>query len=315
MQRIRNTIMATLTIAVLVVALAVQTTGKAKADTYNWIDAPQLYLTKVRDVTSADIPSTVWSDGNIDCTQDGTVCGVSTQYGKGTVGKVKFTTDSQYVTVQDYNGNFNTYWPITNSNSALTTFQSSNGWEYVFFYGDFPDSVSINGSGYYQLNHAADARLNDKSGNAQLVDLNSLGYSNDGNWIVVTRPNVADLAVNTATHDVLPFTGSITYGSGNNPRYVQAITGDGNYAAVAQENYTNFSVFDLSTCGTVPNTINGPVSCDSRNLNQSNFLQTQIPGYVGTFYSRFTDNDHMDLYVKYLDSGTYKYAEYTLSHS
>lgn len=320
MQKFKTRLTTGLSVIVLSVALFAQTTGSAKADDYTWIDAPQLYLTKVQDVQLSEIPLTVWGGGNTDCVLDGTICAVSTTYGLAGNSELKLTGTSQYYPVTDYTDSYNRFWPIPNSDDALTQVVSSGIGNYAFFYNDIPNSLDSVYSNltldHYKINHANNGRLNDKSGNPQLLDFGSVGFSSTSDWMIATRPGVAILRVDTSTHDVLPFGLQmvISYDQGQQPSYTQAITDSGRWAAVAVKNHSQFAIYDLSTCGTVPSTINGPVSCQYRDLNiQSGFMSQQVPGYIGTRYMRFVDDNNIDLYVSYLDGGTTKYAEYTLS--
>lgn len=310
-------------VIVLSAALATQSVGNVKALDPTWIDATQLYATKIQDIQPGDIPSTMWSGGNLDCTQSGSLCTVLTSYGLGSSNsQVEFLpNDSQYYPVKDYFGRSNLFLPLPNSSTAITYSASSSWGDYIYFYNNF-SSTDVNaltdfyGAKYYQINRTFDKRLEDKSGTAQLLDLNSIGLSSNNGWMIANRPNLAVEAVNMSTKDIIPFgaVSVINYGGGQNPAYEEAITGDGHFAAVATKNHSNFAIYDLSTCGTVPNNITGPVSCQYRWMDHgSDEIGQLIPGYTGTQYVRFVDDNNIDIYVSYLDGTTTKYAEYNLS--
>ncbi len=149
----------------------------------------------------------------------------------------------------------------------------------------------------YSLSQPPDKALRDKAGNLLPAHTDSLSFSDDGDWMVVDSPPRAMLRVNTLTLQVLPFAPTFTYGNGNNPSLQTAISNDGRYAVVSSD-FGSFRLYDLSTCSPVPDTINAPVSCQSRDLQT--VLNQQIMGSgIKARNIRFASDSSLSFYVSY----------------
>jgi lysophospholipase L1-like esterase len=277
----------------------------AKADSQNsndWLQTTPLNLQKDGDVTA--LPP----GGNKECAQispEG--CVVTTDYGSVIGSTVKFNGTSSYRSVDT------AFMPINNSNAAITTLPGAPFGSYIGFTNNFSSSISSVFNGFqsiYQINNPPDAKLADKSGKLLSADMDSIGFSSNGQWMILSSPHSGMLRVNLDTFQVLPFGSAYRYDIGRNPGVQTAITNDGRYAVESSITYSTFTIYDLSTCAEVPYTITGPVSCQSKTVDT--FLKQQIPDYVSSVRIRFMSNDTLSFYMVYNDGPTRKISKYYL---
>lgn len=296
----------------------------ASADNISpWLSST-LYIDKLGDVPASDIPSTFFGEGNTDCTTiyDGR-CSIDSP--NGSIWNSSVWIDGKWRPVKDYGGNSSNFYAIPNSDTGMTTSLPSGFGSYIYFTDDTSMALVphyLLGApdlgarlSYFQLNKLYDRKLADKKGNRLTVDLNSMGFSGNSRWMIATSPNIANLRINIESGEVLPFGKVLTYGLGQNPRPKNAITSDGRYALEATRDASTFTIYDLSTCTSAPDSISQPVGCQGRNLINTGYLSSLIPGYSGTLYARFIDEMTIKFYASYLEGSVTKYAEYVLSTS
>jgi hypothetical protein len=176
-----------------------------------------------------------------------------------------------------------------------------------------PSNFQVN----YQIERAPDAALRDKANNLLPAQTDSLSFSSNGKWVVVDSPYRAMLRVNLDTFEVTPFAPAFNYDIGVAPGAQTAISNDGRYVVVASNSFQIFKIYDLNTCGSVPNTINAPVTCQSKDLQP--FMRSQITNFQGVSNLRFLDDNLLSLYAsRYLtagDTSTNHVAKYVISSS
>ncbi len=154
--------------------------------------------------------------------------------------------------------------------------------------------------------------LTDKAGNALPVMADNFAISENGEWAVVDSPGKGVLRINLTTFEVLPFTGSFEFGNGIGAALRMAISSDGRFAVVASKNYNTFKLFDLSTCGMVPNVITGPVSgCRSRDLLE--FARTKINSLGTVLQVRFLTDELVKFYASYDTNTTSRIGEFVIA--
>ena len=146
--------------------------------------------------------------------------------------------------------------------------------------------------------------VTDQAGGKYFFRPGSIGYSNDGRWIVAetTRGYVR---VDLQTRQVTPF--AYPTSPQNDPGADQhvAISPDGRYAAVAVG--TSFTIYDISTCAAVPAAPTGPVACQSRSIES--FLKSKFSGFKLAYYIRFASPDFLTFLAAYTaPDGTVKKA-------
>ena len=100
-----------------------------------------------------------------------------------------------------------------------------------------------------QLVAAPDITLDDPSGKPLIVNPRTLAFSDGGSWLVVESLDGAFVRVNLATLAVTAF--APAYASPGNTGLRQsrvAVTEDGRFIAIANDDVGEFKVYDLSTC-------------------------------------------------------------------
>lgn len=289
-------------------------TGSVRADPAAiWLSPSALSLHKISEVSAP--PFSV--NGNIDCIQkDSSDCVFTTLFGSvDQNNRAKLNNTSAYRSVINQVSGLPRIMAIPHSNSIISyTTEPPYGF-YLYFTESFAASITpatALGSAelQYRINRPPDARLTDRNNNRLAADYNSISFSADGKWMVVSQPNVAVLRVNLETYEVLPFAPGFDYTIGVGVDAKTAITNDGRYAVVASRNFTRFAIYDLGTCPAAPATITGPVACQSRNLRS--FMLAQIPGYITSTRIRFIDNGAFGFYASYNNGSGNKIAKFVL---
>jgi lysophospholipase L1-like esterase len=297
-------------IAVLITVICFE---YVQADTVSaWLSPASLNLQKQSGLSS--IPQSI--NGNIDCfAESNGICAVNTKYGTAnTTGSVRLANSSDYRPVVSAIDNHQRFIAIPNSSTFITyTTEPADGF-YLYFNYNFSSAITPlnNGLGpYLQVSRQPDGKLTDKAGHRLAADSTSISFSENGEWMVVSEPNIAMLRVNLQTFEVLPFATGFNYEIGLNPGPQTAITNDGRYAVVASKDFNRFAIYDLQTCEAVPSTITGSVSCQSRDLQD--FIGEQVSGFNSVSNLRFISDDTIGLYASYNQGSTNKNAKYILS--
>ncbi len=298
--------------------------SQAHADiTSPWIIST-LSLQKQADTLS--LPSSLY--GNIDCEiESASNCSVPAAYGAATSNStVRLNNEGTslddkggFVPVYTYLENRQRFFPIPNSSTAVSYTSGPVYGLHLYFNYNFSASITRTGGAgsllpaEYHINRPPDGKLADKSNHLLPADISSISFSQNGQWLVVSDPNVAMLRVNLQTFDVLPFGPGFNYSIGLDPAIKTAITNDGRYAITASNDFSTVRVYDLNSCGAVPNAISGPVACQSRDLQT--FLRSQVPGYSFVSSLRFTDDDTLAAYITYKANSINKTARYIISNT
>jgi lysophospholipase L1-like esterase len=278
----------------------------------NWLSPTSLALQQQGGLSTTPVSI----NGNIDCIQEqNAVCSIVTGYGQAnTSGAVRLSNSSDFLPVYNYIDNHQHFIAVPNSKLAISyTTGPVYGFNLYFNYGFSSSIKKVNDALglHYQIIKPPDARLTDGSNHLLPADYASISFSENGRWMVVSEPNVAMLRVDLETFEAIPFAPGFNYTLGLNPAPQTAITNDGRYAAVSSKDFNRFNVYDLNTCGAVPITISGPVSCQSRDLGS--FMQQKISGYTSTTNLRFITEDAMGIYVNYSEGTQHQTSKYILS--
>ncbi len=303
-----------LTVAIGGTTLAHLPHATAQLDGSDWLEPNQLILHK-QNIALAS-PSSLY--GNVDCAlQADSTCTVSTGYGYvDQTGSVKFKNTKSYHKIYSYIDERPHLIAVPGSDMAITYTTTPPYGVYLYFNAGlqpFVAKITPPGSPNfdYQLNQPPDGKLADLAGNLLAGDPASISFSSNGKWMVVSSPNTAMLRVDLNTFEVLPFATGFNYSIGVDPAPHTAISNDGRYAVVSSKDFGRFEIYDLSTCGSVPMAVNGPVSCQYRDV-QKNFTD-KIDGFIGASNISFISNSSINLYAGYNLGGKNELARYVLS--
>jgi len=263
-----------------------------------WLGGAQLNLQK--EAALSTVPSSL--NGNIDCQyQDESNCVVPTSYGMAdSSSEVLLNHTSKYYPVYTQVDGQRHFLAVPNSDTAISYSPTPAFGSYFYFNHNFSASYNITQvntpsgiSWEYHINRPPDGVLQDQNGQLLPADYDSMSFSANGQWMVVTAPDNSTLRVNLETFQVTPFATGFNYRIGSNPAPQTAITNDGRYAVVASKNFGFFKIYDLNTCD---NTIvNGFYSCQSRDLQT--FSQQQITDFINASIIRFIGNDTLGIYI------------------
>lgn len=303
-------------------------------DTSPWFAAEPPVLTKVSEkINPNDLPPRLSS--NVDCQRrevvlrparivppqtkiSHTACAVDTGFGalsESVYWYLQRSGSSIAGRLKTASGGNALMQPVPRINTAVRLVNGPVFGYYLYFYDNVEESLAstqlVNGNVEHRLPQTESAQLRDKAGNLLPAAHDSISFSADGKWMVVDSHNKAVMRVNMVTREVLPFGHSANYGLGQGPHLQTAITPDGRYAAVSSVALQRFWLYDLSTCGSAPDTITTWVSCDSKNLFP--FMSQQIPNFRGATRLQFRNNYTLDMVVSTnTDSGTASF-QYTLT--
>ncbi|HET9850428.1 MAG TPA: SGNH/GDSL hydrolase family protein [Candidatus Saccharimonadales bacterium] len=292
--------------------IAVNLTVHAEDDS-PWITSA---LSIKKQADTGALPSS-WNN-NVDCSMENQfACSVPTVYGAADQnGAIRLNGTADFRQVASYIDGQRHFQPIPNSNTGISYTGGPVYGLYYYFTNDISSSLSAtrdNGTNIYRINRSPDARLADKSGKLLPADLQSMSFSQNGQWMVVSDPNVAMLRVNLDTFEVVPFASGFNYTIGYAPSPRTAISNDGHYAVVASRNFYDFAIYDLGTCGAVPSVITGSLDCKFRDLNK--FMQDSVAGYTSVDSVRFLADDKLAVYANFVQDSKTKTARFIVSTS
>jgi hypothetical protein len=205
--------------------------------------------------------------------------------------------------LKDYN-NKSALIPIPGTNDIFSISSASYG-SYYSFNRNFTNHLTTtlgginqnwDGTVSYKINTAPGAMISDAAEHALKLNYGVMGFSNNGRYMVIDAPYVALLRVDTSTGVVTPFGAPFTYFNGNLSKIADvAISNDGQFAFVSGQN--RLQVYDLSTCASVPSTITGPVTCDSKNFYS--LWTGTVPTASGFGNIGFNDDDTLYGYAHF----------------
>lgn len=233
--------------------------------------------------------------------QSYTSCVVDTAFGSiDTLGYLQRPGGTMAGPVKDINGRTAMLVPIPYSTTGMMLTGSAINATYLAFF-DNMDSV-LDSSAIYtgEVTHKITAppttTLRDKNGKSVAVGIDSLSFSANGQWMVTDIPSLGVVVrINTANRQILAFGDSMTYNIGLYPGLQTAISADGRYVVMASSVFGILKLYDLDTCGTVPNSISGKVNCKSRDLQP--YMQQTVPNFWGVRQLRFRGDYALDMYV------------------
>lgn len=240
-------------------------------------------------------------------------CVVDTGYGAYTKsGYLQRAGSSVFGLLGTSTGGTSSSIPIPRSPTGMRVSGGAGYGAYLFFYDNLDTSLSssaiFNGEVTHKLPATHTTMLKDGANNLLAAETGSISFSANGDWMVADLPSIGTARVNVKTKQVLPFGDAPNYASGLSVAMRTAISPDGRYAIVASRNFEILRLYDLSTCGVVPNVITKKVTCTSRDLLP--FMRQQIPGFTSLASVRFRSNYTLELYANSIVGPTTKLTRY-----
>lgn len=305
-------------VASLLIVLGISS-AQGSADTSSWLSTtsnPSLVKDKELGPTES-LPTTVAGQGNIDCANRTVItrpkivpfqseitandCFVKNAFGiYGGSGLLKIDYTNVAGPITNFSGTFPTgLFAIPGSLDVIHLSSGNNNGVALRLTKNALSKITVNplstSEVKFAFNQAPDTTLRDKADNLVSAQTNSLAFSENGKWLVVDAPGKGMVRVNAETfEEIIPFAPPFNYNIGVDPGGKTAVSNDGRYVVVASRNFSIFKIYDLNTCGSVPNNITTFVTCQSRDLWP--FMQTQLPGFLGAFNVRFLNNEVVELY-------------------
>jgi lysophospholipase L1-like esterase len=272
-----------------------------------------LSVKKQADMTS--LPSTVSGRGNIDCYEaDSSGCEFPDAYGTASPNSsIRLSSSGSSTPVMTYVDQRPHLFAVPNSAEGISIYSGPPYGSYMAFNYDFMSKAVLKDDGAFHLTSPPDGKLTDKVKHLLAADTLSMSFSENGRWMAISSPNLAILRVNLVTFEVVPFAPGLNYMIGLDPDVKTAISDDGRYAVVASNTFNVFKIYDLSTCQAVPDTINSPITCQSRDLGS--VMRQAETGYYYVNQVRFFSDEKLSVYASY-KSGTISHtARYIISTS
>ncbi|HEX9679457.1 MAG TPA: SGNH/GDSL hydrolase family protein, partial [Candidatus Saccharimonadales bacterium] len=182
------------------------------------------------------------------------------------------------------------YLPVPNSNKLLEIKGGFFPKKHLHVYRDFINQSLVRTENNWFMTYAPSGSqiVQDQAGNLVNIDSNFLKTSTNSLWAIAFSPNKSLIRVNLDSTEPLPF------GLSTKP-LTGAVSNSGQFVAAHYINEATL-IYDLSICGSVPSTINGPVDCDERDISQ--YLIDQFGPNNGVERIKFLDDYHLELYVK-----------------
>lgn len=203
-------------------------------------------------------------------------------------------------------------WPSALNLVSLDT--ASNGGSYVGLYKNPLASTKDNRNIFLkltskQLTSAADINITAPDGQRLIINPQSLAFSDGGSWLVAESYSGSFVRINLASLDIKPFAHS--YGSQGSPALLKsrvAVSSNGRYVAIYNEDAAQFKVYDLETCsGTTHNLI--PLNCKSHDYQS--FIKSKIAGLSSVRHVRFINETLLSFEAQTsstTESGIYEFA-------
>lgn len=265
-----------------------------------WISSPSLSFQKQADVSA--IPA----GANADCYTSATgECIYETNYGEAnTRGSVRLRNSTSFYPVYSYIDNRQHYIPIPNSDGFFTYTTDAVYGSYLYYNYNFLSSAKLvpDGTSYdYRIVNKPDGKIVDSNQTRLAADTSSLGFSENGDWVVFSSPNVGLYRLNLQTLEAIQFALGFDYTKGLSPSPQTAVTNDGRYAAVASKDFSSFKLYDLAACS-------AGSTCQYRDL--SPIVKDQISNFYAVSTLRFIDDDNLGLYASSYANGKYTFARY-----
>lgn len=314
----RQRIFVSLALALLIWGLCLVIFGpvwRVRAQETNVWLSPHPTLGQREDLLAGQqLPETIASAGNIPCETTGftvspktllqpavteTGCAVKTFYGQTASGGY---TKMLGITARLYNdgGGPVTLYSVPNGKGAVVLEATSGGRRLHYYeHGAFAsrrDFLVQTGEWKFYLHHVGSWTLKDRSGKILHVRPESIAFSSNGQWMVADSEHLATLLVNLKTGEITPFKTPYIYHIGLAVAPHMAVSDDGR-TVVTTSNRGDFAVTDITSCGTVPDSIAKPVACDS--AAHQMYLKSQIPGFHRAYQVRFLNDKLIRFYASY----------------
>lgn len=230
------------------------------------------------------------------------VCATKTQFGSmggnyallnhtGAAGKV-VNTAGQFA-----------YQPLLNSPDLLSSHSVLPSGAYMDFTRDaaksfLPSQHPATKELTYTVGKQPDITIKDKAGNSLRGVLSSRWTTSNAQWMSVEGAGLY-YRVNLKTFEVTPFAKGYEYGIGRGPLAGSAISEDGRYAAAYSPTKSRFELYDISTCGPIPDTINQQASCQKRDMWQYLQQQTSFGAILAVNGVRFIGPNSVSFYASF----------------
>ena len=133
-----------------------------------------------------------------------------------------------------------------------------------------------------------DLVLHDDLGAPLVVNAETMAFSQTGSWMVAESLNGSFVRINLATLDVVAFAHS--FGSQGSPGLLHsqvAVSDDGHYVAIANQESASLKVYDLTNC--TPGNAQTPQRCVA--YDYQSFVRQQIPNFQTAVQLRFVNED------------------------
>ncbi len=296
-----------------------------------WLSVAEPPLVKVKDLAPSEYDAN--STSNRDCQQREIItrpkrllpipqtkqshisCVVDTSYGAYSAsGYLQLAGSSVSGTLKTSAGASVTMIPVPRSTIGISLASGPPYGHNLYFWDNLQTSISSTALADGKINHKLPAvqpeALRDKAGYLLPVDVYSMAFSANGEWMVADIPNVANVRINVRTRQILPFGDSANYRIAG-AAFVTAISPDGRYAAAANKSSGTFRIYDLSTCAPVPDRITGKVACNYRDLLP--LINHQIPNFNNVSAIRFNSDYSLDLYVGAKVNGLNQISRFSLT--
>ncbi|HZL07960.1 MAG TPA: SGNH/GDSL hydrolase family protein [Candidatus Dormibacteraeota bacterium] len=159
-----------------------------------------------------------------------------------------------------------------------------------------------------KLTAPPDLLFKDAAGKLLVVNPQTMAFSDGGSWLVVETLNGSFVRINLATLDVVAFAPS--FGMTGSPALLKsqvALSDNGRYAAIDNDDASVLRVYDLSTCDGVVVGLQ-PQKCAMHDYMP--FVQQHIAGFHALRHLRFVDEGLLsfDARINGSGGGTYELA-------
>jgi len=182
-------------------------------------------------------------------------------------------------------------WPMASDLVALDTV--STGGSFISLYKN-PLAVTKDQRNIFlqltgkQLTTPPELPITDKLGQRLVINSQTLAFSDGGSWLVAETLHGSFVRINLATLDIKPF--APAFGMSGSPALLKsrvAVSSDGRFVAINNNEASSFRVYDLSNCSVTSVNLQ-PEGCLS--YDYLPFVKSQVAGLQSIRHVRFVND-------------------------
>ena len=181
------------------------------------------------------------------------------------------------------NQTIHTMYAVSNSTNIIGLHTIGNGTAYIHLikgaYSGVRAIKNSDGTVSYAITKPASSRLQTNNGIDISVKVETIAFSNNGEWMVADSENAGAIRLHIASGQVTSFDSSLVYNLGYNPNTQFAVSNSGRFVTRTSYSQNSFYSYDLEVCsGTNPRS---PYNSFCYKKDMQPVVKTLLPTHTG----------------------------------